>query len=259
MLSYDVAGDGPDVVLLHPGIGDRRMWDCQWPWLTADHRTVRCDLRGFGQSPVPSEPYQSAGDVLELVDRLGIERAVLVGGSLGGRVALEVAVARPALVAGLVLVSPALPGHGWSEDVSSFGDAEDEALDAGDVDAAVELNLRMWFDGPGRTSAAVDPIRRASVAVMQRRAFELQRAADTEDMEELLVPDLPERLAEITVATVIIVGEHDASDFWAIGEQIAATLSNAQFHLLAGTAHVPYYERPEVFDPVLVTALDDLI
>jgi pimeloyl-ACP methyl ester carboxylesterase len=94
---------------------------------------------------------------------------------------------------------------------------------------------------------------------MQRRAFELQRAADTEDMEELLVPDLPERLAEITVATVILVGEHDASDFWAIGEQIAATLSNAQFHLLAGTAHVPYYERPEVFDPVLVTALDDLI
>ena len=84
MLAHDFAGDGSDVVLLHAAIGDRRLWDYQWPWLTARHRTLRCDLPGFGQSPVPSGPYRSAGDVLELLELLGVERGVFVGGSRVG-------------------------------------------------------------------------------------------------------------------------------------------------------------------------------
>jgi pimeloyl-ACP methyl ester carboxylesterase len=195
---------------------------------------------------------------LELLDLVGITRAVVVGGSLGGRVALEMAMARPSAVGALVLVSPALPGHDWCREVREFGDAEDAALDAGEVDTAVELNMAMWFDGPRRSSADVDPTRRASVALMQRRAFELQRAGGAEGVEELLVPDLAERVAGMTVPMVIVVGEHDVSDFHAIGAQLAAKVSNSRLNVLPGAAHVPYYERPEVFDPVLVAALNDL-
>jgi pimeloyl-ACP methyl ester carboxylesterase len=196
--------------------------------------------------------------VLDLIDLVGINQAVIVGGSLGGRVALEIAVARPPVVCALVLVSPSLPGLDWSAEVKAFGDAEDEALDAGDVDVAVELNLKMWFDGPGRPSAAVDPIRRSAAGLMQRRAFEWQMAAGEGSEEELLVADVGARLAEITAPTVVMVGEHDASDFHAIANRVTASVAGAWHIPVPGAAHVPYYERPEVFDPILVEALNDL-
>jgi pimeloyl-ACP methyl ester carboxylesterase len=87
-LSHDVAGDGPTVVLLHSTVCDRRMWDPQVPALVASgFRVVRCDLRGFGGTPVPDGPYDDARDVSEL---FGDGPVALVGASGGGKVALEV-------------------------------------------------------------------------------------------------------------------------------------------------------------------------
>jgi 3-oxoadipate enol-lactonase len=258
ILAHDSAGEGPAVVLLHAGIGDRRLWDYQWSWLTASYRTVRCDLAGFGQTSLPRGHYRHGADVMALLKAVGIDQAVIVGGSLGARVALEVAVACPAMVSALVLVSPSLPGHDWSPEVQAFGDAEDEALGREDLDTAVELNLKMFFDGPRRPSSAVDPARRSSVGRMQRRAFELQRCADERCVEELLVPDLAEHVAEITAPSVVMVGEHDVSDFHAIAARLTTSLVEARHVVVPDTAHVPYYERPDVFDRVLLEVLEDL-
>ncbi|HSC51120.1 MAG TPA: alpha/beta hydrolase, partial [Gaiellaceae bacterium] len=110
-LHSEVAGEGPAVALLHEGICDSRMWDDQWEAWSRSFRLLRLDFRGFGRSPLGSEPYSHARDVLGVLEQHGIERAALVGVSLGGRVALEVALARPELVSALVLVAPGLPGH----------------------------------------------------------------------------------------------------------------------------------------------------
>ena len=254
MLDHDHTGVGTDVVFLHAAIGDRRLSEDQWPWVTARHRALRCDFRGFGHTPLLSGPFSHAQDVVDLLSSAEVERAVLVAGSLGGRVALELAVARPALVSALVLVSPSLPGYDWSPAIRAFGEAEDEALDRGDIDTAVELNLRMWLDG-GRPSTAVDASRRAAVAAMQRQAFELQLAAGDDAVEELLVGDLRPRLADIVAPTLVVVGEHDTADFHAIAALLAAELSDARYQTLADTAHVPNYERPQAFDALLVGAL----
>jgi pimeloyl-ACP methyl ester carboxylesterase len=82
-------------VLVHAGICDSRMWNPQWDAFAAAHRTVRYDLRGFGRSPLPPQPYSHGNDLIALLRQLGIQQASLVGASLGGRVALEVAVAHP--------------------------------------------------------------------------------------------------------------------------------------------------------------------
>jgi pimeloyl-ACP methyl ester carboxylesterase len=108
----EVAGEGPPVLKIHEGICDSRMWESQW--LPQAHRTVRYDLRGFSQTPLPAEHYSNARDVVELLDRLELGPAGLVGVSLGGRVTLEVALARPDLVERVVLIV-GLPGHPWSE------------------------------------------------------------------------------------------------------------------------------------------------
>lgn len=255
LLASDVSGEGPCVVLLHAGVGDRRLWDDQWSMLSEQWRVVRCDFRGFGETPPGRVPYSNGADVLELLDDAAVDRALVVGGSLGGRVALEIAVDQPERVTGLVLVSPSLPGHDWSEEVRAFGDEEDEALGLGDVEAAVELNLRMWFDGPHRGPAPALAARRAAVGEMQRKAFQVQLFAPNRREEDPLVEDLRARLIEIAVPTCVLVGQHDAHDFHAIGAHLAATLPFARLGVLAGTAHLPNFECPDAFNPVLVDAL----
>lgn len=254
-LHAEVAGEGPAVALVHEGIGDSRMWDPQWePW-SRSFRLLRVDLRGFGRSPLPPEKFSNARDLIAALDEHGFERAALVGGSLGGRVVLEVAVARPDLVSGLVLVAPGLPGHEWSEEVRASWEEEEAAYEARDVDRAVEVNLRVWVDGPGRRPEDVDPGLRARVAEMQRRAFELQFEVGDDAEEELLVPELAERLAEVGVPTLLVVGEEDLSDLHVIARRIAGAIAGARLETIPDTAHVPNMERPREFDELVLPFL----
>jgi 3-oxoadipate enol-lactonase len=212
-LHAEVAGAGSPVVLIHAGICDSRMWDPQWEVFPAAHRTVRYDLRGFGRSPVPPQPYSHGRDLIALLEELGIQQATLVGASLGGRVALEVAVAHPEVVDALVVADAALPGFAWSDQVTAFGAEEDAAVERGDLDAAVGANLRMWVDGPRRPPSVVDPAVRELVRQMQRRAFELQVPVWQDAQEELLVSDVARRLSAVRAPTLVVVGEQDVSDF----------------------------------------------
>ena len=254
-LWHEVAGEGRPVLLIHEGICDSRMWASQWQTFPQVHRTVRCDLRGFGQTPLPTEPYSNARDVVELLDRLELGAAALVGVSLGGRVALEVALARPDLVERLVLVGPGLPGHAWSDTVRIYSEQEDAAVARGDLDAAVEANLRMWVDGPNRRPDEVDPSVRSFVGMMQRRALELQAPVWEEVEEELLVPDVWSRYVELRVPTLVLVGSEDVSDIHAIADRLASGIPGARKVVIAGTAHVPSLERPEEFDRLVLAFL----
>jgi pimeloyl-ACP methyl ester carboxylesterase len=110
------------------------MWDPQWDAFQRTHRVVRCDLRGFGRSPLEPGAFTHAGDLIAVLEEHGFDRAALVGVSLGGRVALEVALARPELVSRLVLVAPGLPGHAWSDELKQDWEIEEAALVAGDLD-----------------------------------------------------------------------------------------------------------------------------
>jgi pimeloyl-ACP methyl ester carboxylesterase len=199
-LHFETAGAGDPLVLVHAGICDSGMWDPQWRSLAGSHRLLRHDMRGFGRSPLRPGPYSNARDLLDVMDAAGFGRAAVVGTSLGGRVALEVALAAPDRVSALVLVGPGLPGHEWSQAVRDYGAAEDAAIGRGDLDAAAELNVRFWVDGPLRDDKQVDASVRDHVRAMQRRALELQVPVWEEADEELLVPDLGERLGEIRPA-----------------------------------------------------------
>jgi 3-oxoadipate enol-lactonase len=256
-LYSEVAGDGPELVLLHEGICDSRMWDPQWEKLTRSHRVLRFDFRGFGRTPLEPGPFASARDVIELMEHHGFVRASLVGVSLGGRVALEIALAVPERVAALVLVGSGLVGHDWSEEMIAIWEEEEAALRAGDLDRAVEISLRTWVDGPRRQPGDVDPGVRARVAEMQRRALELQQAAG-EDEEELLVEDVAQRLGEIEAPTLVLIGAEDQPDLHAIAERLAREIPGARLETIADTAHVPSMERPDEFDRLVFGFLEEV-
>jgi 3-oxoadipate enol-lactonase len=252
-LYSEVAGEGPEIVLLHEGICDCRMWDPQWETWAPSHRLLRFDFRGFGRSPLQPGPFASARDVIEVLDLHGFERAALVGVSLGGRVALEVALTQPDRVSALVLVGSGLPGHDWSEEMKAAWGEEEAAFLAGDLDQAAEVSMRTWVDGPRRSPEEVDPEVRARVAEMQRRAYELQKE---EPEEELLVEDVPERLGEIQAPTLVITGEEDQPDIQAIADRLAREIPGARRETIANTAHVPSMERTAEFDELVLGFLE---
>lgn len=254
-LYVEQAGSGSPVVLIHEGIADSRMWDPQWAKYSKRFRMVRLDLRGFGQSPPAIGKFSLAGDVAQLLDELELGPATLVGVSLGGSVAMETTIGRPDLVSRLVLVAPGLRGFEMSDETKAGWDEEEAALERGDVDEAVEVNMRMWVDGPSRSPDEVDPDVRSKVAEMQRRAIEIYLEAGEEGEHHPLVEDWGDRLSEISVPTLVLVGELDRPEMLQIAERLEAEIPNARRETIAGTAHVPSMERPDEFDRLVLEFL----
>ncbi|MFH9953093.1 alpha/beta fold hydrolase [Streptomyces roseolus] len=239
-LSHDTAGTGHrTVVLLHSGVCDRRMWDGQFQALAdAGYRVVRCDLRGFGETPVDA-PHLHADDVRDLLDALGVEKAVLVGSSFGGEVALDVAVRHPDRTAALALLCAAAPvEHRPGPELRAFFAREGALLEAGDVDAATALNVDLWC-GP-----EAGPEARALVHAMQRRAFDLQLPVP-EEHEARPSGVTEDDLRGVTAPALVATGAHDVPDFRAIGDRLAELLPDARRVELAWAGHLPALERPE--------------
>jgi 3-oxoadipate enol-lactonase len=255
-LYVEQAGEGSPVVLLHEGIGDSRMWEPQWAAYGERFRVVRFDMRGFGQSPPAVGTFSLSGDVVALLEELALGPVGLVGMSLGGAVAMETTIARPDLVSKLVVVGPGLRGFEMSDETKKGWADEEAALERGDDDEAVEINLRMWVDGPSRSPDQVDPEMRRKIGEMQRRIIDLWREAGSEDGDhQPLAEDWRERLAEISVPTLILVGELDRPEMHAIAEQLEAEIPNTRRETIAGAAHVPNMEQPEAFDRLVLDFL----
>jgi 3-oxoadipate enol-lactonase len=245
-------------VLVHAGVGDRRLWDGQMDALSARHRVVRLDLRGFGESAIPGGPFSNVEDVRALLDHLGIDRTALVGNSFGGRVALDFALVHPGRTNALVLVDSALSGYDGSAFFDRFDEEEEALLDDGKLDEAVELNLRTWLDGPERDAAPVTPELRARVAEMQRSAFETLVRAYEGSPEPGPVgwaePPAAARLADVAAPTLVVVGTLDQPDFRAISKRLADEIPGAESAELEA-AHLPALERPDEFNSIVLDFL----
>lgn len=214
------------------------MWEPQWPALRERFRVLRCDLRGFGGSPVGTRPYSHVHDLAELLDHVGVRAPAVVAASYGGKVAVDLALARPERVRGLVLASPALADHDWSPRAESFFAEEEAALGRGDLDAAVELNAHTWGLG-------------AEVLPMVRRALELQQAGSVDEVEPPAA-----RLDRLAAPTLALAGERDLPDFPAIARRIAAEAPAARAEIVPGAGHLLSLDRPEEFLRAVLGFLD---
>ncbi len=249
-IAYDRAGPRGDlpVVLLHAGIADRRMWDPLWSALAVERDVVRLDLRGYGESTTrPRGMLSPVDDVLDTLAEVGIDRNHLVGASFGAAVAVEATLTRPQQVASLLLTPPG--GSLLAEltpDLRAFIAAEIAALARGDLDAAVEANLTWWVDGRGRDAGDVAPAVRELVRLMQRRAFEV--TANWDDIKEQELDPAPlDRLTEIRVPTLVLVGSLDLEAIHAAARQVVDGIAGARLVTWPNTAHVPSMERPDDF------------
>lgn len=247
------------VVCLHAGVCDRRMWKPQIDALRAHRRVLAYDRRGFGETHGDSEPYSHVGDLIAVLDAAQIERAVLMGCSQGGRIAIDAALAHPQRVAALVLVACSVSGAPEDADgpfpsivqerIAAFEAAEARA----DRAAMNELEAQFWLDGPTQASGRVGGALRALFLDMNGIALV---APDPGPATE--PPPAWDRLAQIEVPTLVIWGTLDFEHLGSRMREVAQRIPGAQSVVIDGVAHLPGLERPAEFNRAVLAFLASL-
>jgi pimeloyl-ACP methyl ester carboxylesterase len=249
VLPGDDVGSGPAVVLLHAGVADRTMWrEHLRPIADAGYRALAFDLPGFGEAEPAAESAPWV-DVLETLDSFAVDRAALVGNSFGGAVALRVAVCAPERVSALMVVSAPPIELEPSAELGAAWEAEEEALERGDVDGAVAAVIDAW------TLPDASPALRDRVGTMQRRAFERQLAADAPVEAEDPVEQQRSALATLTIPTLVARGEFEMPDFHTGAQELAAELPAAREVVITGAGHLAPLEQPDAFRALLLDLL----
>jgi pimeloyl-ACP methyl ester carboxylesterase len=257
-LYVETSGTGPAILLIHSGVTDSRMWDDLSASLASTHTVIRHDLRGHGRSTIPPRAYAHHADALAVLDACGIDRAVVVGASMGGGVALALALTHPERVAALVLINTLAGMVTPSPELRAGWDAVNAAWETNDLDQATEIELRMWVDGPFRQPHEVDLAIRERVREMDHAL--LSRAAEQDAAEELdLNPPARDRLADITCPVLLIVGLLDYPDALTSAAALESGLPNVRRVDIPTAAHLPSMEQPaavlDAIDRFLATTL----
>lgn len=247
-LYYEVAGEGPALILIHGGAMDRRMWDDQLADFAEHYRVVRFDLRGFGNSPAAVSRFTPAEDVAALLDALSLERVHVVGLSMGGGVAVDFALAHPDRVAALVLAEPALTGWQFSPEVMRIMSSVFAAMQRGDTEQAVQL----FLDSPALRSAKDDPEAFAKIERQVRANFGGMRSQAMMDFAE---PRAIDGLARIEAPTLVLVSEHAGEDARAIAARLVSEVPRNERAEIGGAGHMMNIEQPRRFNETVLDFL----
>lgn len=251
-------GAGPPIVLLHAGIADVRSWNSLAPLLqAAGYRTIRYDQRGVGGSTTEAIEFSPVDDLLAVLDANGIDRAVLVGNSMGGRLAFDAGIEAPGRVAAIVGVAAGLGGFdggNTTEELALFAEMDRlEAQDPVDPAAVAEIDARVWVDGPGQPPTRVPAAIRDLVLEMD--LLDPGRPQGTPRRPD---PPASERLAELGCPILAVAGEIDVSEVAVTARHLEANAQNARALIWPDVAHMIAMEQPERLAAAIVEFLAPL-
>lgn len=258
----DTGGDGPAIVFIHGLSSYMAFWERQLPVFQAQgYRVLALDLPGFGASGRPDAPYTPpwyAGLVSAWLDQLGVAQAVFVGHSMGGQIAMTLALDEPYRVSRLVLSAPAglerfTAGEGrWMKQYWTEGRALEADEDT--IRANFHMNFDVWDEGVERLvservrAAGSEGFRGTSVAVARCVAGMI---------------DFPvyERLNSVRAPTLILFGDDDrlipnpifhGGSPRSVGEIGLEAIPGARLEIIRGAGHVVHHDRPEAFNGLVL-------
>jgi 3-oxoadipate enol-lactonase len=246
-LYYEEEGEGPALTLIHAGVAHLRMWDEQVAAWRARYRVIRYDTRGFGRTVTEDVPYSNREDLHLLLDALGVERTHLLGASRGGMIAVDFTLDHPERVRSLVLAAAGLGGHQGPDEGIDW-DENERLYQAREWDALVELETKLWTDGPGQPPDRVTPELRRKMIEWN---LENYRAEQPAEKAQPLDPPAAGRLSEIKVPTLVTWGTLDTVGAASAGERMASEIAGASRHVFESVAHMINLERPAEFNRVV--------
>lgn len=255
-LYYEMKGEGETLVLCHAGFVDSRMWDGQWEDFSQHYRVLRFDMRGFGKSDPVVAPVSRRQDLYNLLHKLGIERAHLLGCSMGGEIAIDFALEHPEMVSSLIIVSGTPGGFEMQGEPPSQIIEMLQALEQGDLERVSELQLRLWVDGIYRKPEQVDSRVRKLAAQMNRIAVKNETWARTNaNPLNPLNPPAVNRLVEIKVPVLVMAGLLDHPEILRAADVLTKEIRNAKKVILKDSAHIPNMEKPVEFNRIVLDFL----
>lgn len=257
---YEMLGTGHPLVLLHGGYMDRRMWDDQFYAFAEHYQVIHYDIRGFGQTPLPQIPYSDRQDLYNLLTSLGIEKAWLLGLSLGGIVVVDFTLDYPEMVDGLILVGSPVSGYSPEmmftpeklQRLAAQWEPLAQAIEARDIPSMVECLMAH----PTLVPSPEYPAARQRVRE-QLSAYDFARVLN-EVSRDKLQPAACERLAEISAPTLLIMGADDHIQLHRSADKFEQDIANVQRVEIPHTHHMPNMEQPDEFNRVVLDFLEAL-
>jgi pimeloyl-ACP methyl ester carboxylesterase len=248
-LEFDDVGAGPAVVLVHGHPFDRTMWRPQLtPLVDAGFRVVAPDLRGYGTSRATAGAVamsELADDVAGLLQQLGIEKAAVVGLSMGGLVAMELALAAPSSIWALGLVA-----------TTAQPVTDEEAGERGALAATIEeqgIGPLVREMSPRLVGPDCPADVRAGIVEMMRRANPVGAAAALRGRARR--PDYRAALTKLEMPSFVCVGTDDPWSTAAVTEELVGCLAEPRTVVLTGVGHMPNLEAPDEFNEAILDFL----
>jgi 2-succinyl-6-hydroxy-2,4-cyclohexadiene-1-carboxylate synthase len=256
-INYEIEGQGENLILIHGAFDNLNMWYNQVPIFSKNYRVITYDIRGFGKTESPANEYSIslfAEDLYELTKAIEIENAFCLGFSLGGSIAVQLAIDHPEIVKALVLTnsSAGLAIATPSPRALERGQEILELLDTGDIRTAAEL----------MAAAAFSPDFKSKNPVEFERFIKSKLQNDPHKLAQVMrslrggvsAPDISSRLK---CPTLIIVGEYDSGMGPKQGKQLQQAIPNSKLVILAA-GHSSPFEAPDEFNRAVLEFLSEL-
>lgn len=209
-------GAGPAVLFVHGGLGDNRLWEPQAHALADEFRTIRYDLRYWGRSTAPPVEFSMIDDAIGVLDAIGVERAAIVGLSLGGGLALDVTLAHPDRIWALAHVAAGVSGM----PVAAYSKEQETAYEAAetthDLETMMGIDLDVW--APLGVDEQIRELWQLTPDALGPPDYELFRSSEP----------AADRLEQVAVPTLVVVPAHDPPTQREVGATVARRVPGAQ-------------------------------
>ena len=246
---YKVQGEGAPLLFIHAGFQDHNMWNPQVAHFSKKYKVIVFDVPGHGATVSDTARPQAAAVIKAVMDGLNIEKATVVGLSLGGAMALDFALQHPQRVQHLILAASGLSG--WDENrkvdttTTQYVTALFDALAKKDTATAATIFVKNWFAGPKRTKEQMAPkLWDGGYAV----TYQNMRKHKISGWPRFAQPAAIHSLQKLTMPVLILTGTIDMPEVLLMNGWLKAHIPNAKQVLLPGQAHMLNLEDPAQFN-----------
>ncbi len=250
-LYYETYGEGEEtIVFIHDGLVHAEVWDSQFSNFAEKYRVVRYDRRGYGRSPNPEKAFSNIEDLYEVYKFLKIDKAILVGMSAGGRLAIDFTLEHPEKVSSLIVVGAVVSGFGYSDHFYTRG-GRLTAADYGNPDKLLEYFVK---EDPYEIAPQHTQVKENLWKLMQQFPQNI-------DFSKNRLAEPPKRpaigiLNEIQIPTLIVVGEYDIPDVFVHAGAIESGIPYAQKIIIREAGHLVPLDQPEFFNEQVLNFLN---
>jgi pimeloyl-ACP methyl ester carboxylesterase len=262
-LYYEEAGTGTAIIFVHEFAGDHRSWEPQMRHFSRWYRCLVFAARGFPPSSVPTDPQaygqtRAADDIVAVLDAAGVDRAYVVGNSMGGFAALHCALRHPARTLGSVVGGC---GYGSHPDTNPTFRSESENIAAA-FEREGSAGVATWYGvGPARVQYQNKDPRGHAEHVRVLAEHDAVGAALTMrrvQIERPLLFEMTDELAACAPPVLVVAGDEDNGVLEA-GLMLKRTIPRAGLAIVPRTGHVSNLEEPEVFNRLLEQFLTGVV